>query len=307
MTALAACPADAAVLAVCLLAWCDPDSEPRRADVECATDRATRRPARRRQPSLARAQTRKVPRRNRRVRPPRRARRVVDVPRGRRVRAEGRNAGEKATPPRISFFDFIAIAAAMCAAAARPRRRRARLVRRVTRAPPSRSSEDFGRREGGGGGGDEEPGEESSSSPRERQRRRKAFAGGPAGASPNNKRRLARDAYSPEASPRASLDASLEPSEGRAADLPDAPRDRRVQGPEAGREEATWGPPGTAARAVRTRGARFLGKAFFLVRRGRSSLGDAFAFVSKADDNVAIPVACGAVAWAARGWLLGWT
>ena len=302
VTALAAYPADAAVLAVCLLAWCDPA-----ASLVGRTVR--RRTARRGGPHDD------VNPLSRELRPGKSlAGTAACALLGALVawwmfRADGAFApkvetpARSSTPPRISFFAFIASppppppppapdAAALAAFAA------------IAGASVALVEMHFGRREGGGGGGDEEPGEESSSSPRERHFRRKTFAGGPAGASPNNKRKFARDAYSPEASPRASLDASLEPSEGPAADSPtrraiDAYKDLRRDA------RRRRGPTGTAARAVRTRG--FLGKAFFLVRRGRSSLGDAFAFVSKADDNVAIPVACGAVAWAARGWLLGWT
>ena len=302
VTALAAYPADAAVLAVCLLAWCDPAAS--------LVGRTVRRwTARRGGP-------RDVNPLSRELRPGKSlAGTAACALLGALVawwmfRADGAFApkvetpARSSTPPRISFFAFTASpppppppppapdAAALAAFAA------------IAGASVALVEMHFGRREGGGGGGDEEPGEESSSSPRERHFRRKTFAGGPAGASPNNKRKFARDAYSPEASPRASLDASLEPSEGPAADSPtrraiDAYKDLRRDA------RRRRGPTGTAARAVRTRG--FLGKAFFLVRRGRSSLGDAFAFVSKADDNVAIPVACGAVAWAARGWLLGWT
>ena len=302
VTALAAYPADAAVLAVCLLAWCDPA-----ASLVGRTVR--RRTARRGGPHDD------VNPLSRELRPGKSlAGTAACALLGALVawwmfRADGAFApkvetpARSSTPPRISFFAFTASppppppppapdAAALAAFAA------------IAGASVALVEMHFGRREGGGGGGDEEPGEESSSSPRERHFRRKTFAGGPAGASPNNKRKFARDAYSPEASPRASLDASLEPSEGPAADSPtrraiDAYKDLRRDA------RRRRGPTGTAARAVRTRG--FLGKAFFLVRRGRSSLGDAFAFVSKADDNVAIPVACGAVAWAARGWLLGWT
>ena len=305
VTALAAYPADAAVLAVCLLAWCDPAAS--------LVGRTVRRlTARRGGPHDD------VNPLSRELRPGKSlAGTAACALLGALVawwmfRADGAFApkvetpAKSSTPPRISFFAFIASpppppppppppapdAAALAAFAA------------IAGASVALVEMHFGRREGGGGGGDEEPGEESSSSPRERHFRRKTFAGGPAGASPNNKRKFARDAYSPEASPRASLDASLEPSEGPAADSPtrraiDAYKDLRRDA------RRRRGPTGTAARAVRTRG--FLGKAFFLVRRGRSSLGDAFAFVSKADDNVAIPVACGAVAWAARGWLLGWT
>ena len=302
VTALAAYPADAAVLAVCLLAWCDPA-----ASLVGRTVR--RRTARRGGPHDVNPLSREL-------RPGKSlAGTAACALLGALVawwmfRADGAFApkvetpARSSTPPRVSFFAFIASpppppppppapdAAALAAFAA------------IAGASVALVEMHFGRREGGGGGGDEEPGEESSSSPRERHFRRKTFAGGPAGASPNNKRKFARDAYSPEASPRASLDASLEPSEGPAADSPtrraiDAYKDLRRDA------RRRRGPTGTAARAVRTRG--FLGKAFFLVRRGRSSLGDAFAFVSKADDNVAIPVACGAVAWAARGWLLGWT
>ena len=303
VTALAAYPADAAVLAVCLLAWCDPAAS--------LVGRTVRRwTARRGGPHDVNPLSREL-------RPGKSlAGTAACALLGALVawwmfRADGAFApkvetpARSSTPPRVSFFAFIASspppppppapdAAALAAFAA------------IAGASVALVEMHFGRREGGGGGGDEEPGEESSSSPRERHFRRKTFAGGPAGASsPNNKRKFAKDAYSPEASPRASLDASLEPSEGPAADSPtrraiDAYKDLRRDA------RRRRGPTGTAARAVRTRG-NFFGNAFLVVRRGRSSLGDAFAFVSKADDNVAIPVACGAVAWAARGWLLGWT